>query len=66
MVAHFNLSDVTVLVLAAFVPALWFLWRKADVQLDPREPPIALPKIPFIGHIIGMIRYQLGYFEILR
>lgn len=43
-----------------------FLWRKADVTLGSREPPVALSKLPFIGHILGMIRHQVGYFEILR
>ena len=45
---------------------LFLLWRKADVSLDPDEPPIDLSIIPFIGHILGMMRYQIGYFEILR
>lgn len=45
---------------------LFLLWRTADVSLDPDEPPIALSRIPFVGHILGLMRYQVGYFEILR
>ena len=32
---------------------------------DPREPPVVPQTIPFIGHIIGLIRYGHGYFESL-
>ncbi len=30
-------------------------------RLDPREPPLLKPRIPFIGHILGMIRHQAQY-----
>jgi hypothetical protein len=43
-----------------------FLWRLSLSGLDPREPPEAVSRIPFIGHIIGMLRYQIQYLEILR
>jgi len=53
-------------IVIGILSGLFLLWRKSDVSLDPQEPPIALSKLPFIGHILGMMRYQLGYFEILR
>lgn len=34
--------------------------------LDPREPRLIPSNIPFIGHAIGMLRYQQRYFEMLR
>ncbi|KAK4221061.1 cytochrome P450 [Podospora fimiseda] len=30
-------------------------------RLDPREPPLLKPSIPFIGHIIDMFRYQAKF-----
>jgi hypothetical protein len=53
-------------VVIGVLTGLFLLWRKSDVSLDPQEPPIALSKLPFIGHIYGMMRYQLGYFEMMR
>ncbi|KAK4201355.1 putative cytochrome P450 E-class, group IV [Triangularia verruculosa] len=35
-------------------------------QVDPREPPLLKPTIPFIGHIIGLIRHQAEYHRILQ
>ncbi|KAI4087254.1 MAG: hypothetical protein LQ344_006937 [Seirophora lacunosa] len=30
---------------------------------DPKEPPVIRPKLPYIGHIIGLMQYGLRYFE---
>ena len=30
-------------------------------RLDPREPPLLKPRIPLVGHILGMIRHQAQY-----
>jgi hypothetical protein len=32
-----------------------FLYNLLRVKLDPREPPVVHPKIPFFGHLIGML-----------
>ncbi|KAN0105006.1 cytochrome P450 [Hyaloscypha variabilis] len=58
-------SPIIVAVAVVVLSILFLLWRKADVSLDPDEPPIALAKIPFIGHILGLMRYQVEYFEML-
>ncbi len=59
--------DSALVAIAVGVLSGLLLFRhKADVSLDSQEPPIALSKIPFIGHILGIIRYQIGYFEMLR
>jgi hypothetical protein len=34
--------------------------------MDPQEPPLLRPWIPFIGHLIGMLQYHQAYFEKLR
>lgn len=35
-------------------------------KYDPREPPVIHQKIPYIGHVIGLLQYGLRYFEVLR
>jgi hypothetical protein len=38
-----------------------FLLKSAawiTTQQDGREPPLLQPSIPFIGHLLGMIRHQ--------
>lgn len=35
-------------------------------KYDPREPPIVSSFIPYVGHILGLLRYGQRYFEILR
>jgi hypothetical protein len=32
-----------------------FLSSLLRIKVDPREPPVVHPKVPLIGHIIGMI-----------
>lgn len=31
------------------------------IQIDPREPPFVAPRIPYIGHAIGLLRYGANY-----
>ena len=35
-------------------------------KYDPREPPVIASLVPFVGHILGLLRYGQRYFEILR
>jgi len=35
-------------------------------RVDSREPPLLKSRIPVIGHIIGLIRYQAEYHIMLR
>ncbi|KAL9564974.1 hypothetical protein ACKAV7_010888 [Fusarium commune] len=35
-------------------------------RLDPREPPALKPQLPWIGHIVGLIRHRVDYFDILK
>jgi hypothetical protein len=30
---------------------------------DSREPPYIKPGLPFIGHIVGILRYGVPYYE---
>ena len=35
-------------------------------KYDPREPPAIPSLIPYVGHMLGLLRYGQRYFEILR
>jgi hypothetical protein len=37
------------------IAAVVFLSNLLRVKVDPREPPVVHSKIPFFGHLIGMI-----------
>ncbi|GAB1317100.1 hypothetical protein MFIFM68171_07310 [Madurella fahalii] len=43
-----------------------FLAHALGPRVEPREPPLLKPRIPFIGHIIGLMRHQANYHTILR
>ncbi|KAL8662900.1 MAG: hypothetical protein Q9202_004322 [Teloschistes flavicans] len=34
-------------------------------KYDPNEPPVVHSKLPFFGHIVGLLRHGLRYFELL-
>jgi hypothetical protein len=42
------------------------VWQKLSVSVDADEPPLLKPTIPFVGHIIGMLKNQMMYFRILE
>lgn len=46
--------------LLAVAGVLYLCWYKLSIELDPTEPPLLKPTIPYIGHIIGIIRYAGG------
>lgn len=50
----------------AVIALALLLWRLSASGSDPREPPEAVSNIPFIGHLIGMLKYQIHYLEILK
>jgi hypothetical protein len=35
-------------------------------ELDAGEPILLQPRFPFIGHLFGMLRWQVGYMQMLR
>ncbi|KAB5576620.1 cytochrome P450 [Coniochaeta sp. 2T2.1] len=35
-------------------------------RLDPREPPLVKPSFPLIGHIVGLLRHQNQYHQIVQ
>lgn len=53
-------------VLLAIGVVVLICWQRLSVQLEPQEPPLLKPSVPYIGHIIGIIRYKSGYFDKLK
>lgn len=33
---------------------------------DSREPPYIQPKVPFIGHVLGMLNYGAKYLDMVK
>ena len=58
-------SIVSLLVVAGTFLA-FVINRFLTIDFDPREPPVIKPGIPYIGHILGIIRYGTKYFEIVK
>jgi len=38
-----------------------YLTNALRFKVDPREPPVIYPKIPLIGHFIGMLTHGSTY-----
>jgi len=51
----------------AIALGLVFLASKllASAPADSREPPLIKPKVPILGHALGMMMHQAEYFSIL-
>jgi hypothetical protein len=50
-------------VLLAVTTILVICWQRLSVQIDPTEPPLLKPTVPYIGHIIGILQHSTAYFE---
>jgi hypothetical protein len=46
--------------------ALSLLSRLSNVKSSAREPPNIPQRVPYFGHVIGMLQYGLRYFDIIR
>ena len=56
-----------ILLLLAAGTAVWCLVNYIYVsQPAPNEPPLLSHPIPYFGHILGLLRHGLRYFEITR
>ena len=59
--------DITTLVLLAVAGTLYLaLNHFLGVRLDEKEPPLVPSTIPFIGHILGLVRSGTKYYAQLR
>lgn len=54
------------LYLAISVVVLHLLGKIITPKVDQHEPPILKPRLPLIGHILGLMKYEANYFSVLR
>lgn len=59
-------ATITAVILATALLLLPLLNKFLAPNRDPREPPFIEPSIPFIGHIIGILRHQNNYHRIMQ
>ena len=51
----------------AMLVVIFYLIRKiTTLNLARQEPPLLKPRVPLIGHIIGLMKHEATYFSILR
>lgn len=43
--------------LMAFLPYL------SSPRLDPSEPPLVKPRVPLVGHLLGLMTSRVSYFS---
>lgn len=67
-----TLPDSPIWIVALVVPlfviavvALFFLSRFTP-RYDPREPPVLPQKVPFLGHVFGLLQHGLKYYTMMR
>ena len=64
--AGFQEAPIRYTISTLLVTFLVYLYRKSIPEVDSKEPPIMLPRLPFIGHLVGMIRNQAEYYTNLQ
>ena len=61
-----DISQPALLMLLAVSLASVFLVRMFSTTQDAREPPLISASIPYIGHVIGLMRSKFNYYVQLR
>ena len=55
------------LIVLAIVVLAWFGWEKYETfSHSEKEPPLIPQKIPFFGHLIGLLRHGSRYYAKVR
>ena len=60
------LQTTSLVCLAIIVGTYLLLTRILGTMQDPREPPSVSGVIPYIGHVIGLMRSKFNYYVQLR
>lgn len=59
--SHVFIPTVAVAVMGVLIIAMSRLG-----VLDENEPPCIKSRMPFCGHLLGMLKWQVGYMQMLR
>ncbi|KAM4064978.1 cytochrome p450 [Hirsutella rhossiliensis] len=65
-VAGFQHAPIRYTLSTLFLTFLFYLYKMSIPEVDGKEPPLMLPRIPFIGHLIGLVRNQSQYYTNLH
>ncbi|KAK4038603.1 cytochrome P450 [Parachaetomium inaequale] len=57
------MASLLLLAIGGVVIVFYLLSRFLTLPLDPQEPPLVRSKIPFIGHVIGLLRHGTKYYS---
>lgn len=59
-------SSATFVGLATLAVVAYFIRKITAISLSQQEPPLLKPRVPFIGHILGIMKYQSAYSSVLQ
>ncbi|KAH7312998.1 cytochrome P450 [Rhexocercosporidium sp. MPI-PUGE-AT-0058] len=48
---------------AVLAAAIFIRWYTTNSSTDSREPPVLYPKVPIIGHLLGIMQLQADYLQ---
>jgi hypothetical protein len=57
------LSTASIAILGFLVALCFYLASFMGIKVDAREPPVIYPRVPFFGHIIGLLNEGPLYFK---
>ena len=61
------MAQYTILIAIALALSAYLVsFRFFAIKLDSREPPVAPHTIPYISHVIGLMRQKFNYYVELR
>ena len=62
-----QMDGAAILFLILAVSAIWYILDYLFVSMQlPNEPPLLSHPIPYIGHIIGLLRHGSRYYQLTR
>lgn len=65
-VHRLNPGAVPCIAIIATLISVMVLIRLLVLDLDPREPPFVNSRVPFIGHIVGLLVHSTEYFSKIK
>jgi hypothetical protein len=61
-----NMNLIPLLVLSIILYGVLRLLEVRKCKITTSEPPIVYSRIPIVGHALGLFRYGVSYYRMLR
>ena len=61
-----DLNRYATSIFLAIAVLVFLVQRSLAVRMDRREPPLVKPRIPYIGHIISLVKDPSTYLQSFR